>query len=568
MKHEFSPINDLESEKNSKKQKSLVEVVVERKERDKDRKRSGFLQEHETLNRGATFVGLGASSFERRANDHQLEANVLLFELKGEQKISEYKAELKEGRIPGNKTGELKEGRIHEPLSPLFDSLQGEGKINSEVFNGSAEKYVDELKSALSDNRRMAALTFLKDVLVKNRFSDETESKTIGTLRSFLCNNPRLISSVCKDDNPEIQKMAVGIISDLFSGDELQRRMGLALVKENIEVAQNIIMEVDSDETNALSNIITQKVARCEDEELTDVVRIWFSMLVEKGDFNIGVLAAFEHIAGKNRKEYESALARFIQSKGLEADDILKAWKQSRQNFLFSPETLRKIEEERPGSGLVLNREFGIKTFGRYPKEMLVDQYDLRDRDVPYGIFLYARGDHNGAFSQDLGVNKKLWEDVRDKYTIRISEANSMFEIGRRLVSSNIRYGDTHKISFAVVAGHGTKDNIAFGDGALTQMGLSSEGVLSKKHFKGKGIRRIKDFFDPNPEIILFSCSTGKEKGIAQEISNVFSANVTAPNMPAYPIDIRASFDENNKIHINATFKDDSQRNYSLGKSV
>ena len=569
MKNELTPINNDEFGEPGKSitQESLTEVVVERKKRDKDRERSEFFQRHKNLDKGAGLVGIGASSFERKADNHQLKANVLLFELKGEQKLNEYKSQLKNGRIPEGQRVEVVEEKTYKPLSPLFDAYQGEsGKL--EELNGSPEKYIEELKSALSDDRCLAALTFLKNVLVKNRFSDETESKSVNLLRSFTCDNPRLLSSVCKDNNPIIQKLAIGIISDLFSGDELQRRMGLALMKENIAVAETVVMDVDSDETNAFSNIIRQKVARCEDKELLDVFQLWLSSLVEKGDFNVGVLAAFEHISGKNKKEYESALAKFVESKGLDAEDMLKAWKQSRGMFLFNPETLRKIEDERPGSGLVLNKEFSIKTFGRYPQEMLVDQYDLRDQDVPYGIFLYAHGDHNGAFSQDIGVNRKLGEDVKGKYAIRISEANSIFEIGRRLVSSNLRYGDKNKISFAIVAGHGTKDSIAFGDGALTQMGLSSKDVLSKKHLKGEGVRRVKDFFVPNPEILLASCSTGKEKGIAQEMSGIFSANVTAPDVPAYPIEIRANFDENNRIHINATFKDDSQRNYSLGKSV
>lgn len=565
------PTNDFESEESESRNEILGEILSERKKRDADRSRAGWIEQNDVADKIASKVGLGSDSFEKRADNHQLEANIILFERNAEKKFSEYKAELGKGVVHDREKLPPEDNkRKYEPLSPLFDSLRGKKTgIDFEVFNTSPDKYINELKSALSDDRRMTALIFLKDILVTHGASNENEIKAGQKLREFVSANPRLFSSIFKDSNPDIRELCVGIVSGLLSGDKLQNRLGIALIKGNIKEVESLMLKPPSEDINDLENVVRQKLAKCEDKEINEVFQIWLSELIEKGNFDIPVLAAFEKtIRGKSRKKYESALSKFIESKGLDPQIMLKAWKHSRDNFLFNPNSLRKIEGKRPGSALVLNKEFGIRSFGRYPEEILINQFDTRNEDSPYGVFLYARGDHNGAFSQDIGINRKFWNDVKDKYVIRILEAGSLFEIGRRFISLDNRYGEKNKISFALIAGHGVKNSIAFGDGALTQLGLSSKGVLDKKHLQGDGAKRIKDFFVPNPEIVLFSCSTGKEGGIGQSVSDIYSANVVAPEIPAYPVDIRANFDENGKIHINSTFKDDSQRNYSLGKKI
>jgi hypothetical protein len=203
---------------------------------------------------------------------------------------------------------------------------------------------------------------------------------------------------------------------------------------------------------------------------------------------------------------------------------------------------IQELEMRRPGSVGTLHKEFGIKNFARYSWDLLTRQYDDRNRtDSPYGIVLYPRYDHNGAFFQDRAVFDTLLNDLGAKAGIRVMEAGSTYEIVRRLIALDKRYGRTHKISFAIVGGHGAKENIEFSQG-VEKYRLSLEDLL------GRGAPRTSKFFEASPTFILNSCSTGQEGGIGQKLSQTLNANVIAPEHPTSVRLIRATFVEGDLI--------------------
>ena len=163
---------------------------------------------------------------------------------------------------------------------------------------------------------------------------------------------------------------------------------------------------------------------------------------------------------------------------------------------------------------------------------MLVKQYEnINNKEAPYGVILYPKDDWNGAFHSDGLVFSELMDGLNRKpelkdYLVRVFECSSKSDVARALIGLNKTYGDHHKISFAIIGGHGMKDTINFGGGEFAR------NYLFSKDLQGKGVRRTGGFFEPEATVVLASCSTGEQEGIGQTLSENFGMKVIAPNMP------------------------------------
>lgn len=257
----------------------------------------------------------------------------------------------------------------------------------------------------------------------------------------------------------------------------------------------------------------------------------------------------------------EQTLEKF----GLDAKRIIEAWKISvpeedyEKIVDFNSHWLELLEEQVPGSTKVLNQEFGICDFARYPLDLLRDQYVERDNaDKPYGIILYPRADHNGGYYGSIKALEKLHKQLGEQFLVRVIECKNKYEIARRLIALNKRYG---KISFAIVGGHGTSETIEFSEGEDRVSCLHSEDL------KTRGVARASQFFIENPTIILASCATGQEGGIGQSLSEAFSCRVIAPDKPAHfeSIDVNV---EDDKLEFDVEYSEDSEKEYLSGKII
>lgn len=246
---------------------------------------------------------------------------------------------------------------------------------------------------------------------------------------------------------------------------------------------------------------------------------------------NTGSNAHIQHLGGR--------LKDMIAKYGLDPDEIIDVWNgsytengpqpsiRSNMNMVFV------LEDERPGIARVLYEKFGIRNFERYPESVLQAQFDERDNtEKPYGVMLQATHDWNGAFGHGSlgGSDRQIWEklfrQIKARYALRIVEAKNKVEVARRLIGLNKTYGKHHKIAFALIGGHGTKDHITLG-------GTHRKNMILFEDLAGKAAQRTGGFFAPNPTIVLASCSTGAEGGIGQELSKVLGAKVIAPKVPS-----------------------------------
>ena len=263
-----------------------------------------------------------------------------------------------------------------------------------------------------------------------------------------------------------------------------------------------------------------------------------------------------------------------LRQKGIDVNgDIVSTWKRcSPPTPEARLETIRKnlermadLEKERPGCVRVLREEFGIENFARYPKELLVDQYDTKDdQSLPYGIVINPKADNNGAFAgkEDGGAIGTVWGTLQGKYRLRVFEAGSKFGIAKILLQTEQRYQKHggEKISFALIGGHGEPDHIEFGGGM-------NEEILTATDLGGSAAARTKNrFFKENPTLVLSSCSTGKEGGIGQKLSEVLGARVIGPDVPTPLPSVSVSLDANGKPVFDATYYKAESMRYDSGR--
>ncbi len=228
------------------------------------------------------------------------------------------------------------------------------------------------------------------------------------------------------------------------------------------------------------------------------------------------------------REFAQAIIATEMKKAGFDYAELRELWKKA-SNPMDKESALHimRLEHRYPSLPKTLNEDFGIVNFRRYPESVLVQQFEMRERtDIPYGILLFPIDDHNGAFSGNSDDVGTFADSLGDSYALRIVECDSKFDIAKRLISLERRYADAergHKISFAVIGGHGNENLIVFG-------GEDERHRLLKTDFAGKSAGRIASYFVENPTLILASCSTGKDGAIAQDLSTTLHATVIAPD--------------------------------------
>lgn len=234
-------------------------------------------------------------------------------------------------------------------------------------------------------------------------------------------------------------------------------------------------------------------------------------------------------------------LSKWLTDRFCLSEKMLSAWLEVGHDSDIRPEinfakhisTLRELESERPTSAATLEKEFGVRAFGRYSPEMLLRQVRERnDTEKPYGVLVMARGDHNGAL-----FNARPLEAFRglEHHLTRIIEVESLREAARRFLQMERR--GYPKASFMLIGGHGTPDAVQLGIASnYDAQGMSESGQqFDTRHLKGRGVERFGErFLQPDAPVIFDSCSTGVEGGISENASRVWGLEMIAPAMPCF----------------------------------
>ncbi len=216
--------------------------------------------------------------------------------------------------------------------------------------------------------------------------------------------------------------------------------------------------------------------------------------------------------------------ARVMKNYGLDYAEFSKIWgNYSHRTGLmgmarFNLNAILSLEAVRPDIAKTLHDEFHISLFNRYPHEVLLAQYDQRnDSNIPYGVMINSIADHNEALASlgMSGLMKSIHGELQKiGYGIRIYEGGTEEEVKGYFEQANQRYG-AKTPQFGLISGHGYPDGI--------QMDWESpkqpSRIIRQHSFQGEPSLRFTDYMKDDATLVLISCSTGAEGGIAQEIS-------------------------------------------------
>lgn len=252
-----------------------------------------------------------------------------------------------------------------------------------------------------------------------------------------------------------------------------------------------------------------------------------------------------------------------ISSCGLDPEETLKVWYQnafeveinkrnieSRTGELVVENLMRMREvekvKENPGLIKALHDRFGLTVFSRYPASMLIDQYEkMDDETIPYGVMVFPRYDHNGSFDHMRREMMDMQSTLsKNGHHMRIYETGSKLYLYKLLAQGNKRYNSSgeNKAKFAIVCGHGNPSSITLGEkkGEWSRRHTLYSNDLNPKYDKKaeKGGAPFNEEFqkmiDPDGQIVLVSCSTGKgSQSIAEYWSWYLDVETIAPGEDA-----------------------------------
>lgn len=272
------------------------------------------------------------------------------------------------------------------------------------------------------------------------------------------------------------------------------------------------------------------------------------------------------HNAFERNKDF--ALKTAIDMTSLDGSKMMRQWMRvgdDQQEEITGPshqyaytqnlQVLYELKQVSSDAPSVLFDQFGITHFGRYTREMLVKQYEEREIQKPYGIILFPIADHNGAFFHSVMLLDQIQRDLETHgYSVRIVEADSKESVARRLITLDRIYGQGetgHKIDFAFIGGHGSKNTVSFGEGEHAREQFTTAEI------EGSGIGRgVKQFFTPEAKTMLFSCSTGAEGGIAEEMFERLGLSVQGPKDNAHVARVVVSVTDQNKPLFQIEYED------------
>ncbi len=337
--------------------------------------------------------------------------------------------------------------------------------------------------------------------------------------------------------------------------------------QENIEGGEGVFSRYDELVHLTLERHLMRKIIKKTDNA-ADVKEIMDVTAEYDNETKVDIIAAvlaWRH--DSNAEDLQKNLDTLPLPPNFKIDTYVSAWKRSAEEHrdVATATHLRRVMEvaaKEPEAIEVLTKQFGIKDFGRYDAEMLLRQYQERDNDEePYGIVVYPESDHNGAFFHDKDKLKKVADDLGDTHLLRIVEANNKIGVVKQLLKLRKKY-PSHKFSFAIIGGHGTKDSIQFGSPYEHNNNTSH---IHTEDLAGPGAGRTAGFFEKGGTIILESCSTGKSGGIAEKLSEVLGVQVVAPDVPTSTKEINVQV-KNGAPHFTIEFeKKESLQMYSAG---
>lgn len=249
--------------------------------------------------------------------------------------------------------------------------------------------------------------------------------------------------------------------------------------------------------------------------------------------------------------------------------------------------TIGQVEKAKPGATRYLLETYGIRHFGRYPWEILVQQYDDDHLEVekkaPHQAFILGSlSDNSGISYAKTRVFKQIAEQLKEKFPdqwgVKISEFGSKRGGLRRLNYLRKKFGPAF---LGLYVGHGNPFAL--------QMDEKS-GHLTLSDLQRSGASALRLAFTKNATIILCSCSTGVEtvdpttyqgnekelaekfagqEGFSKTLSRVTGLRILSPKVDTSGIQsVTIDVNSEGKPELETVFWEKSQTEYVAGNRI
>lgn len=232
---------------------------------------------------------------------------------------------------------------------------------------------------------------------------------------------------------------------------------------------------------------------------------------------------------------------------GPEASRIITLWgtvkssepgqaRELRSDLLENIQRIGAVNKKRPGIAPRLYKQRGVAHFGRYSERLLLQQFEPLPEGVEPDFMLLAQDDHNGAFSHTVNTIEASLDDEAAG-GIRIAEVDSPEDL---LNQASLLTGQFGPAANLIIGGHGNADSVKFGpeyvDRPRRDVRLEIDRVKEQLH-------GLVQFVKPNGSILLVSCTTGAEGGIAEAVAGFLDRQVQAPTDPSNIANVRYTED-------------------------
>lgn len=469
-----------------------------------------------------------------------------------------------------HKLGETKPEKIYKAVRYIGDRRELSDERLKQLID-TLHSEADSLKYALHTDEYYTPTLRMMNLLMAA--SEEKHSHELGEFAaSFVQENLPYIETVVRgtNDKDKIERSINAGSNMARFGNKAQSELGIDYLLRNFETTLQKFKD-----TRLFRGKLRTVFYKGNDMQINVGSHLARNLLKDE-DKDIRKFASEEisNAVGDRGLYYErirKVAKDILEEYGIDYFTVAKAWvdsgpgKDFMKIFNKNLRMIFELESQRPGMVKTLINDYKIYDFGRYPREMLIEQYDQRDnKELPYGIVLNPRSDWNGAFYDNKKVFQELFTQLKEKgYGLRVFEVGSMYDVARSLIKADKRYGESHKISFVIVGGHGSWQSIRFGSDSEPfnifnideHLETSRDYLLLKQRdLKGSGVQRSIEFFEPNPTIILSSCTTGANRGIAQEISRL-GATVIGPDKPTSIKNIKVARGEDGKLNFGVDYE-------------
>ncbi len=277
--------------------------------------------------------------------------------------------------------------------------------------------------------------------------------------------------------------------------------------------------------------------------------------------YTLGLLYRYHSQEHSVTERINTILAPF----GIQEKTLLDAWNKTAgitsmaeelfaQAFAEHIAAMRSLESKQPGIIKTLNEKFGIVSFGFYPEELLIEQYqNIENAEFPYGIGMESIDDWCGLRIWERDQTRKvitaLWQSARERgHSLRMCEVGSVFQAAKLLTSLDRRYGGRHKIDYAFVHAHGGSGDV--------MLGSEKQQMLTRPGIQEAGMQKLRQVFAQDFLGVLFTCNTGTDDSIGRDLSNQWGIRVTAPDGPCSMKGMRMKQEPGQAVQFDVDFGD------------